>query len=107
MLTRELIESGHYAEKLGVPADLLWTQDRIDASLHEPRLQRPAGTDDGIWVFAYGSLLWNPLFAAAHEVPAMLAGWHRSFSLRITTVRATALAPGRMLALDTGGTTHG
>lgn len=42
-----------------------------------------------VWVFPYGSLLWKPAFEAAEQVAAMLAGWHRSFCIRLTRFRGT------------------
>ncbi|WP_229257382.1 gamma-glutamylcyclotransferase [Duganella callida] len=38
---------------------------------------------------------------------ARVDGWHRSFCLSITALRATAESPGLMLALARGGCCHG
>ncbi len=37
-----------------------------------------AGTEP-VWVFAYGSLMWNPEIAFAEARPGFLHGYHRSF----------------------------
>lgn len=66
-----------------------------------------AEADGEIWVFAYGSLMWNPGFTVAASAPARAYGWHRAFSLRIERLRATSAAPGLMLALRPGGSCAG
>ena len=53
-----------------------------------------------LWVFGYGSLLWNPGFGVAEQMPARLAGYHRSFCMRSIHHRGTEEAPGLVLALD-------
>ncbi|WP_126977174.1 gamma-glutamylcyclotransferase [Frigidibacter oleivorans] len=53
-----------------------------------------------MWVFGYGSLIWNPGFPVAETVAARLDGWHRSFCMRSIHHRGTAEAPGLVLALD-------
>lgn len=53
-----------------------------------------------LWVFGYGSLIWNPGFPVAERAVARLAGWHRSFCMRSIHHRGTAEAPGLVLALD-------
>ena len=55
---------------------------------------------DDMWVFAYGSLLWNPGFDVAERVVARLAGYARSFCMRSIHHRGTETAPGLVLALD-------
>lgn len=53
-----------------------------------------------LWVFGYGSLLWNPGFDPAESVLAMLPGYHRSFCMRSIHHRGTDENPGLVLALD-------
>lgn len=53
-----------------------------------------------LWVFGYGSLLWNPGFQPQAQVVARLEGWHRSFCMRSIHHRGTPQAPGLVLALD-------
>ncbi|MFT4151796.1 MAG: gamma-glutamylcyclotransferase [Paracoccaceae bacterium] len=55
---------------------------------------------DALWVFGYGSLIWNPGFAFAERVVARLDGWHRSFCMDSIHYRGTPQAPGLVLALD-------
>ena len=62
-----------------------------------------------LWVFGYGSLIWNPGFAVAEQRLARLHGWRRSFCMRSIHHRGTVEAPGLVLALDAdpGGLCHG
>lgn len=60
-----------------------------------------------IWVFAYGSLMWNPGFEVAASELSVAHGWHRAFSLRIERLRATSETPGLMLVLRPGGSCSG
>lgn len=53
-----------------------------------------------MWVFGYGSLVWNPGFEVAERVIACLPGYHRSFCMRSIHHRGTVDAPGLVLALD-------
>lgn len=106
MLTRQVIASGAYSEKFASLAGV-WTLDEIDASLERTLRDSPAASGEKIWLFAYGSLLWNPVADFDSRCLARLDGWHRSFCLRITVGRASEQCPGRMLALEAGGSTLG
>ncbi|MEM6939539.1 MAG: gamma-glutamylcyclotransferase [Pseudomonadota bacterium] len=53
-----------------------------------------------LWVFGYGSLLWNPGFEVSESVVGTLAGYARSFCMRSIHHRGTEDAPGLVLALD-------
>ena len=54
-----------------------------------------------MWVFGYGSLLWNPGFRYSQKEIARLDGYKRSFSMRSIHHRGTAENPGLVLALST------
>jgi glutathione-specific gamma-glutamylcyclotransferase len=56
--------------------------------------------DNALWVFGYGSLIWNPGFAYQRAEVARLSGWHRSFCMASVHYRGTIDAPGLVLALD-------
>ena len=53
-----------------------------------------------MWVFGYGSLLWNPGFPVARSEVATLQGYARSFCMTSIHHRGTTEAPGLVLALD-------
>jgi len=53
-----------------------------------------------LWVFGYGSLVWNPGFAWTSRHIGRLEGFHRSFCMRSIHHRGTEEHPGLVLALD-------
>ncbi|WP_170607301.1 gamma-glutamylcyclotransferase [Ruegeria arenilitoris] len=53
-----------------------------------------------MWVFGYGSLLWNPGFPVASSERATLMGYARSFCMSSIHHRGTEEKPGLVLALD-------
>lgn len=53
-----------------------------------------------MWVFGYGSLLWNPGFDVAESVIGTLPGYARSFCMRSIHHRGSVEKPGLVLALD-------
>ena len=62
--------------------------------------------DRPLWVFGYGSLIWNPGFPVAERQIARLSGWHRSFCMLSIHHRGTETEPGLVLALDAAGGAH-
>lgn len=56
--------------------------------------------DAPMWVFGYGSLIWDPGFPVAERRLARLSGWRRSFCMWSIHHRGTPEAPGLVLALD-------
>jgi glutathione-specific gamma-glutamylcyclotransferase len=88
-----------------LPEHIRWSPAQIERSMGETMDLKP---DNGaVWLFAYGSLIWNPVFRFEECRRATLQGWRRSFCLRITAGRASPLTPGRMLSVEPGGLTHG
>jgi cation transport protein ChaC len=66
-----------------------------------------AATVADFWVFAYGSLIWNPGFPFKSREPARLRGYHRRYCIQSTIYRGTPEAPGLVLGLETGGECEG
>jgi cation transport protein ChaC len=63
--------------------------------------------DEDVWLFGYGSLMWNPAMHYAEARPGTVRGWHRSYCLWAHMGRGTPERPGLMLALDRGGSSAG
>ncbi|WP_036481635.1 gamma-glutamylcyclotransferase [Myxosarcina sp. GI1] len=60
-----------------------------------------------LWIFAYGSLIWNPLFEYRERRIVSLDGWHRQFCLKAPLGRGTLDNPGLVLGLEKGGSCYG
>jgi cation transport protein ChaC len=72
---------------------------RVTLNSHKPN------TD--VWLFAYGSLIWNPAFKFIERRVGTIYGWHRRFCLRAPVGRGTPEHPGLVLGLDCGGSCRG
>ena len=65
-------------------------------------------SDGEMWLFAFGSLLWNKRFTSDAERPGLVRGWHRDFCLGPDTrFRGNPEAPAYTLSLDRGGQCKG
>src|ERR1700683_3057884 len=62
---------------------------------------------DPVWIFAYGSLMWNPEMRFAERMPARIHGYHRGFCLYSPEYRGTRDKPGLVLGLDRGASCRG
>ncbi|MEM6903470.1 MAG: gamma-glutamylcyclotransferase [Pseudomonadota bacterium] len=60
-----------------------------------------------LWVFGYGSLMWNPGFTYDASEPVLLRGYHRRFCVWSYRYRGTPEQPGLVLGLDHGGACWG
>ena len=62
---------------------------------------------DEIWVFGYGSLMWQPGFDFDERVPTRVFGYHRHFCVWSHRYRGSPRVPGLVLGLDWGGSCRG
>jgi len=106
ILTRQLIRSGGIERLLAEEAPGLRpsAQSDLEASMQTMLEARP---DDDVWLFGYGSLIWNPAIRIAERKVARIDGWQRSFSLACIAGRGSTDNPGLVLALEEGGTCDG
>lgn len=72
--------------------------DEKHQSLMETRAGRPK--DEPMWVFGFGSLMWNPCFDFDIKAPAVLKGYDRKFHIWTTRARGTPDNPGLGLCLE-------
>ncbi len=62
---------------------------------------------EALWIFGYGSLMWNPAIHFTARTTGQIFGHHRRFCLWSTLGRGSPENPGLMLALDRGGSCRG
>jgi len=72
-----------------------------------PGFTASRGASGDLWLFAYGSLMWDPGFAYCAAKPALLYGHHRRFCVYSHGHRGTPARPGLVLGLDRGGACKG
>jgi glutathione-specific gamma-glutamylcyclotransferase len=88
------------ARDLGRPANWRLSDQEIENS------RRAAlsglGTGHDLWIYGYGSLMWDPGFHFAEVRLADLQGYQRRFSYRTTLGRGCPEQPGLMLSLEQG-----
>ncbi len=107
-LTREFLLSGvlpGLMAKLN-PGIKVLTDEQRQASLRALLDIRPE-RGRGVWVFAYGSLIWNPMIEYAARRMAVVPGWRRAFCLKVRSGRGSPDNPGLMLGLMPGGACTG
>ncbi len=93
------------AARLRAPGESLLSDLEIRSGLDAILAGHPPGED--LWLFGYGSLMWNPAMHYAESRVGVVRGWHRSYCLWAHMGRGTPEAPGLMLALDRGGSSAG
>jgi cation transport protein ChaC len=106
-LTRELVD--RLPARVDDRGPIRWP-DPPDEYFKTPvaRILSGVPADGSLWVFAAGSLIWNPRMPVAESRPAVIRGWHRAFCLGPDTrYRGNPAAPGLMLSLDRGGQCRG
>ncbi|MEE8286905.1 MAG: gamma-glutamylcyclotransferase [Gammaproteobacteria bacterium] len=74
------------------------------AATEDPLIILPAGD---MWVFAYGSLMWNPGFPHGQARLAKIHGYHRALCVWSWVHRGTRDHPGLVFGLDRGGSCVG
>ncbi len=106
-LTRSDLEKGRVQEMIvqSNPTASFLSEAELQASLSNTLQQQPPNSD--VWLFAYGSLIWNPVFKFLERRMGMIYGFHRRFCLWVPAGRGTPDHPGLVLGLDRGGSCRG
>lgn len=106
VLSRGFLQDGGIAALLArdAPTLRLLSHEERHASLQATLVMRPPGD---LWLFAYGSLIWNPTVHSVERREARITGWHRAFCLSVQAGRGSIDKPGLMLGLDAGGDCSG
>ena len=73
----------------------------LERTLHE------WGSDQDLWVFGYGSLIWRPDFDHTERRAAKVHGWHRALKMWSRVNRGTPDCPGLVFGLLSGGSCRG
>lgn len=107
MLTRDKLEADWIRRMIAEhdPTLPLLSDEVLEASL-AATLARWDATSP-VWVFGYGSLIWNPCVSVAARARARLFGYHRELCLWTPLGRGTRDNPGLVFGLERGGSCLG
>ena len=108
VLTREALKDGGWLQRFQDVAEgsiRIQTEEELARCRARILEGHPAGED--LWLFGYGSLIWNPAFHYAERCLGRIHGYHRRFCLWTHLGRGSVDRPGLMLGLDNGGSCTG
>lgn len=111
VITREALNSGTYLamirEKMpkSNPTLIIHSDEQLRQTQRAFLDSEPRQKD--LWVFAYGSLMWNPAINFREQRVGVLKGYSRRLNLWMKGGRGTPERPGLMLGLEKGGLTEG
>ena len=107
-LTRDTILDGslHASVRSMLGPDVRLMTDAERVAQVRAMLER-APRPGRVWVFGFGSLIWNPAFHFAERRTARIHGYHRQFCLWSRAGRGSPERPGLMLSLEHGGSCRG
>ena len=105
-LTREMIDAGAIVAMVArdAPSVRILSESERRDSLLRTLAAKPR---DDVWLFGYGSLIWNPTVDFVERRVARVTGWHRAFCLATPAARGSLDNPGLVLGLDAGGCCDG
>ncbi|TVQ34135.1 MAG: gamma-glutamylcyclotransferase [Geminicoccaceae bacterium] len=107
VLTRDKLEADWVRRMIAAqdPDMRLLPDEVLDASLAATLAAWDGGQP--VWVFGYGSLIWNPCVSVAARTKARLFGYHRELCLWTPLGRGSRDNPGLVFGLERGGSCHG
>ena len=108
-LTRESIQAGTVIQMASAGGMRILSDEERAASIARMLATRPASPDQtgDLWLFGYGSLIWNPAFHFTERRKGRIHGWHRRFCLWTPLGRGSPERPGLVLGLERGGACTG
>ena len=107
-ITRENLSSGTLARLVAERNDSQTKLASDEELLASRRAMVPDDADTSdIWVFGYGSLIFNPVMDYVERARGRIYGHHRRFCLWTRLGRGSPDCPGLVLALDRGGSCTG
>ena len=91
----------------GEEADSIRTMDPEELTDSVKQILKGMNLEKGVWVFGYGSLMWNPDFKLAEKRTGTIIGYHRSLCLKSMVYRGTPEYHGLVFGLDKGDSCQG
>jgi len=91
----------------GEEADSIRTMNSEELSDSVQQILKGMNLKDGIWVFGYGSLMWNPDFILEEKRTGTISGYQRRLCLKSIVYRGTSDYHGLVFGLDKGDCCQG
>ena len=91
----------------GKEADSIRTMSPQELSVSFQGMLKGQNLKNGVWVFGYGSLMWNPDFKFTEKLTGLVSGYHRRLCLKSTVYRGTPDCHGLVFGLDQGDSCQG
>jgi cation transport protein ChaC len=91
----------------GKAADSIRTMSPQELSVSFQGMLKGQNLKNGVWVFGYGSLMWNPDFKFTEKLTGQVSGYHRRLCLKSTVYRGTPDCHGLVFGLDQGDSCQG
>ncbi len=106
LITRETLLNGEIERLVGDDQNSIERMSADErATLVEQTLQDLA--DSELWIFGYGSLIWNPALNYEEQRRCSIKGFQKKFCFWTTLSRGTVECPGLMMGLLEGGSCNG
>ena len=91
----------------GEEADSIRTMNSEELSNSVKQILKGMNLENGVWVFGYGSLMWNPDIKLSEKRTGTVTGYHRSLCLKSLVYRGTPDYHGLVFGLDKGDSCQG
>ena len=91
----------------GKEVDSVRTMSSQELSASFEGMLKGQNLKNGVWVFGYGSLMWNPDIKFAEKTTGLISGFHRRLCLKSTVYRGTQDYHGLVFGLDQGYSCQG
>ena len=106
-LKKEVNSNSSYNWGTGEEADSIRTMNSEELSDSVQQMLKGINLKDGVWVFGYGSLMWNPDFILAEKRTGTVTGYNRRLCLKSIVYRGTSDYHGLVFGLDKGDSCKG
>ena len=103
----EVNSNSSYKWGTGKEADSIRTMNSEELSNSVKQILKGVNLENGVWVFGYGSLMWNPDIKLAEKRTGTLSGYRRSLCLKSLVYRGTPDYHGLVFGLDKGDSCQG
>ena len=103
----DMNSNSSYKWGTGEEADSIRTMNSEELSDSVKQILKGVNLEKDVWVFGYGSLMWNPDFKLAEKRTGIVIGYHRSLCLKSMVYRGTPDYHGLVFGLDKGDRCQG